>query len=67
MGTGDVLEETRGHELGRGAFSVMPAKLHHFAWTTEPAVIQLHAVGPWGITYVDPRNDPRLGSQQARQ
>lgn len=31
----------------------------HFAWTTEETVIQMHSVGPWAVTYVNPAEDPR--------
>ena len=39
----------------------MPAGTPHFAWTTEETVVQLHSVGPWGVTYVNPADDPRKG------
>ena len=42
-----------------GAFAVMPAEMHHFAWAIEDTEIQVHGVGPWGITYVNPADDPR--------
>jgi len=39
---------------------VMQVKTPHFAYTTdEPVEIQLHGVGPWGITYLNPADDPR--------
>jgi hypothetical protein len=37
----------------------MPVGHTHFAWTDEETVVQLHSMGPWGITYVDPADDPR--------
>ena len=59
MGTGDVLETTQGQELPTGSFALMPAQMHHFAWTTGETVIQLHGVGPWQINYINPADDPR--------
>ncbi|MEZ0228505.1 MAG: cupin domain-containing protein [Planctomycetota bacterium] len=59
MATGDKFDTAGGHELRAGAFTVMPAKLHHYFWTTEDTIIQLHGIGPWGITYVNPEDDPR--------
>ena len=44
-----------------GGFGVMPIGTRHFAWTTEESVIQIHGIGPWGITYVNPADDPRNG------
>ena len=37
----------------------MEANTNHFAWTTEETIVQLNGVGPWGITYVNPADDPR--------
>jgi mannose-6-phosphate isomerase-like protein (cupin superfamily) len=59
MGMGDKLDATRGTALTAGSFAVMPAKTQHYAFTRGETVIQLHGVGPWGITYVNPADDPR--------
>jgi hypothetical protein len=37
----------------------MPIKHVHYAFTKEEAIIQLHGMGPWGINYVNPKDDPR--------
>jgi hypothetical protein len=31
----------------------------HYAFFPEETVIQLHGIGPQGITYVNPADDPR--------
>lgn len=59
MGTGDKLDKTKSRALPAGSFAVMQPKTPHFAWTRKETVIQLHGMGPWGITYVDPADDPR--------
>jgi quercetin dioxygenase-like cupin family protein len=59
MGMGDRLDATKGKRLGVGSFAVMPARLQHYAWTDEETIIQLHGMGPWGINYVNPADDPR--------
>ena len=59
MGLGDTVDRTKGHELGAGAFALMPAGTRHFAWTKGETIVQLHGVGPWGITYVNAADDPR--------
>ena len=38
---------------------MMPTNAPHFAWASEETVIQLHSVGPWGVTYLNPADDPR--------
>lgn len=59
MGMGEKLDTTKGKGLVVGSFAVMPANTQHFAWTNEGTIIQLHGMGPWGITYVNPADDPR--------
>jgi hypothetical protein len=64
MGLGDVLDAAQGTALAAGGFAVMPAKAPHFAYTAEePAEVQLHGTGPWGITYLDASDDPRRKQQ----
>ena len=59
MGSGDRFDEAKGKRLPAGSFVVMPTNAPHFAWASEETVIQLHSVGPWGVTYLDPADDPR--------
>jgi hypothetical protein len=59
MGMGDKLDESKAKPLAAGSFAHMPPKTNHFAFTRTEAVIQLHGMGPWGITYVNPADDPR--------
>jgi hypothetical protein len=40
----------------------MPAGHTHFARAQQESVIQLHGIGPWTITYLDPADDPRQGT-----
>jgi len=59
MGSGDKFDEKATTALGPGGFAVMPHGYPHFAWAKGETIIQVHAVGPWGITYVNPSDDPR--------
>ena len=60
MGLGDVLDVSKGMAVRAGGFAVMQIKAPHFAYTTnEPVELQLHGIGPWGITYLNPADDPR--------
>ena len=58
IGSGDKFD-TKGPTLGAGDFTSMPAQMHHFAWTKKGAVIQIHGMGPFQITYINPSDDPR--------
>jgi anti-sigma factor ChrR (cupin superfamily) len=59
MGTGDKLDRSKSTALAAGGFAVMQPKTNHFGWTRDEAIVQVHGVGPWGITYVNPADDPR--------
>ena len=37
----------------------MPPKVEHFVPTPGETIIQVHGIGPWGITYVNAADDPR--------
>lgn len=43
-----------------GSFVSMEPGLAHFAGADEETVVQLNSTGPWGITYLDPKDDPRI-------
>ena len=59
MGVGDKLDTGQTMALGAGGLAIMQPKTNHFAWTKEETVVQLHGIGPWGVTYVNPADDPR--------
>lgn len=59
MGTGDTLDAAQTKALYAGSVAVMQPKTTHFAVTKDETVVQVHGVGPWAITYVNPADDPR--------
>jgi quercetin dioxygenase-like cupin family protein len=59
IGEGDRLDKSRGTAVGAGGFVVMPGGHRHYVWFNEETVLQLHGTGPWGVTYVNPADDPR--------
>ena len=59
MGTGDKLDASKTMPLSAGSVAIMQPKTNHFAWTKEETIVQVHGVGPWGVTYVNPADDPR--------
>jgi hypothetical protein len=59
MGIGDKLDPTKTKALSAGGVMIIQPKIPHFAWTKEEVMVQVHGVGPWGVTYVDPADDPR--------
>ena len=59
IGTGDKFDEAAGKELATGSYVMMPAGMKHFAWTPAETIIQIQAMGPFVIKYVNPADDPR--------
>ena len=45
--------------LNTGGHAVMPRKQNHYVRMKGETVLQLTAMGPFGITYADPKDDPR--------
>jgi Domain of unknown function (DUF4437) len=58
IGMGDYLDEKKGIELTSGGYGEAPAKMNHYAWVTSPTIVQVHGLGPFAITYVNPADDP---------
>ena len=42
-----------------GDYVLLPAHMPHMASTTSGAVVQVHAMGPFELNYLDPKDDPR--------
>lgn len=59
MGMGDKFDESTAMEMKVGGFHSIPKGVHHYGFFRGQTIIQLHGVGPWGITYVNPADDPR--------
>ena len=59
IGTGDKLDEKKGQAIRPGGYAYVAKGMNHYAWFSEDTVIQLHGMGPQGITYVNPADDPR--------
>jgi quercetin dioxygenase-like cupin family protein len=59
LGSGPKFDEANTHEMNAGAIAVMPPGMQHFAYTKSGCVLQVHAMGPFEIVYVNPADDPR--------
>jgi quercetin dioxygenase-like cupin family protein len=64
MGMGEKMDMAAARELPAGSFGMMPAGVRHFASTKGETILQLHGIGPWGITYVNAADDPRNKTSQ---
>jgi len=60
LAVGETFDPEKGRQgFPMGSFLVMPAETAHYAWTKEETIVQVHGIGPSGITYVNPSDDPR--------
>ncbi|MFL6726937.1 MAG: cupin domain-containing protein [Sphingomicrobium sp.] len=58
-GMGDKLDRANVGSLTKGYHVTMAAGMNHYVFTTDPVEIQVSGKGPFAITYVDPKDDPR--------
>jgi quercetin dioxygenase-like cupin family protein len=59
VGMGEQFDPAKLTDLPAGTFAALSPGTRHFAQAKVETVIQLHGVGPWGLTYVNPADDPR--------
>ncbi|HTL04676.1 MAG TPA: cupin domain-containing protein, partial [Gemmatimonadales bacterium] len=59
LGMGDSVKTKGATLLTAGGFLTAKANLHHFAMARGRTVVQVHGEGPFTITYVNPKDDPR--------
>ena len=58
-GIGDKFDEGSMMALAPGGYVKMPKMTHHYAMAKGETVIQVHGMGPFAVTYVNPADDPR--------
>ena len=56
---GHKLDTKSEHALSAGGFHFLPGKVHHYAFTKVPTVIQVNTNGPFDMTYINPDDDPQ--------
>jgi len=62
IGDGDKLDRQASQTLEPGGFLSLPAKMHHFAWTSAPTVVQINLEGPFDLVYINPADNPQKTS-----
>ena len=64
IGLGDRFDGEKVHAFPPGSVIVVPGNTSHFHWAKSGEyVTQVTAIGPLGLDYLDPADDPR---QQSR-
>lgn len=60
IGLGNQFDESKLRAFGPGSVVVLPGGQPHFHWAKSGEyVTQVSAIGPLGLEYLDPANDPR--------
>lgn len=59
IGMGEKFEQGKTQAVQPGGIVILHPGTAHFAWNKTETVVQLHGTGPWGVTYVNPADDPR--------
>jgi quercetin dioxygenase-like cupin family protein len=63
---GDKFEAAAMKVMPAGSFALMPAQMHHYAMAKTAAVVQVHATGPFALTYVNAADDPSKRTAPAK-
>jgi quercetin dioxygenase-like cupin family protein len=58
MCAGEKLDEANATLIKTGGYASAPAKSPHYAFTKEGCIVQIHAMGPFVINYINPADDP---------
>jgi len=59
LGMGEAADQSATTALPAGGFFALPPGTVHFVYFDEETVVQINTNGPWGLTYVNPKDDPR--------
>jgi quercetin dioxygenase-like cupin family protein len=63
LGMGETADQSKAQPLAAGSFFALPPGMAHYALADEDTIIQVNSTGPWGLTYVNPKDDPRQKTQ----
>ena len=59
LGEGGTADKSKTKVLPAGSFFAMAPGMQHYVYADEETVLQLNSNGPWGLTYVNDKDDPR--------
>ena len=59
MGTGIYADQSKARPFPAGSFHALPPGTAHYVSIDEETIVQISTNGPWGLTYINPMDDPR--------
>lgn len=66
VGMGKTFDPTKTEVIAPGGYMVVPKKTPHFAVAEGETVVQIHGIGPFTTTFVNPADDPRRREPTAK-
>ena len=58
LGMGETFNRVTMKDYTGGSYVLLPTDMRHYAMAKTPCVVQVHGMGPFAITYVNPADDP---------
>jgi quercetin dioxygenase-like cupin family protein len=58
LGMGEKFNQAAMKDLPAGGYALLPAEMRHYAMAKTDATVQVHGMGPFVLTYVNPADDP---------
>ena len=58
LGMGEKFDTATMKELPAGGYALLPAEMRHYALAKTEVTVQVHGIGPFVLTYVNPSDDP---------
>jgi quercetin dioxygenase-like cupin family protein len=63
VGMGTTVDRGKAQALPAGSFVALPPGMAHYVFVDEDTVVQISTTGPWGINYINAKDDPRQKQQ----
>ncbi|MBX6365773.1 MAG: cupin domain-containing protein [Gemmatimonadetes bacterium] len=63
VGMGERFDAAAMRQLAPGGYVTAPANQAHFAAAQGETIVQIHAIGPFALTYVNPADAPRTATK----
>ena len=65
--TGDKYDTKKATAYSVGDAFIVPQGMPMYAFTKDkPTIVQIHGMGPWGISYLDPADDPMKKAKKTK-
>ena len=59
LGMGETADHGKAQQLPVSSFFALSPGMAHYLFFDEDTVVQINTSGPWGLNYVNPKDDPR--------